>query len=70
MSPTTELLIKAVIKSLKNDKFNVDAWTREIEFEGDREEFLLVATKSSHRKRRRNPREIQIYARQEAQHDD
>lgn len=60
MSPTTELLIKAVIKSLKDDKFNVDAWSREIEFEGDREEFLLVATKKPRRKRHR---EIQIYAR-------
>lgn len=60
MSPTTELLIKAVIKSLKDDKFVVDAWTRQIEFIGDREEFLLVATKKS---RRRRHREIQINAR-------
>lgn len=62
MSPTTELLIKAVIKSLKEDKFKVDAWTREIEFVGDREEFLLVATKKS---RRRLHREIQINARRD-----
>lgn len=59
MSPTTELLIKALIKSLKDDKFVVDAWSRKVEFTGDREEFLLVATKKS---RRRRHREIQINA--------
>ena len=60
MSPTTELLIKAVIKSLKEDKFIVDAWSRQIEYVGDREEFLLVATKAP--RRRRKSREVQLYA--------
>lgn len=60
MSPTTELLIKAVIKSLKEDKFIVDAWSREIEYIGDKEEFLLVATKKG---RRRRIREFQLNAR-------